>query len=174
MVTPDTRELVAQIGDELRRRQGMVAVAESVTGGHLQALLTSISRSSEFFAGGVTAYQREIKVQLLHIDPSHAAETNCVSPRVAKEMAVGVCQLFDTPLGVATTGYAEPAAPVGIEQPHAYVAVCTCEPHSAAPRVIVDQLHARGARQDVQLEFARFALRCLYRALTSNHEGSGP
>src|SRR5688572_13935952 len=85
-----------------------LAVAESLTGGHVQALVSSVSGISKVFAGGVTAYNEHQKVRHLKVDQTHAAENNCVSERVAREMALGVCRLFDVEIGLATTGYAEP------------------------------------------------------------------
>ena len=95
-----------------------VAVAESLTSGHLQALIGSVSGASGFFLGGVTAYTLGQKVSLLGVDRSVAEPVNCVSAPVAEQMARGVCELFGSAIGVATTGYAEPAAPGA--SPHAY------------------------------------------------------
>jgi nicotinamide-nucleotide amidase len=100
-----------------------LAVAESMTGGRVQALVTAVSGASEYFAGGVTAYAREQKVALLGVDDAHAAAVNCVSERVAGEMAVGVCRLFKASVGVATTGYAEPAPAGGVPVPFVWLAV---------------------------------------------------
>ena len=68
----------------------------------------TVSGSSTFFVGGVTAYDLERKVQILGIDRAHAEPVDCVSPRVAAEMAKGAARLFDADIAVATTGYAEP------------------------------------------------------------------
>jgi nicotinamide-nucleotide amidase len=100
-----------------------LAVAESMTGGRVQALVTAVSGASEYFAGGVTAYAREQKVALLGVDDAHAAAVNCVSERVVGEMAIGVCRLFKAGVGVATTGYAEPAPAGGVAVPFVWLAV---------------------------------------------------
>ena len=100
-----------------------LAVAESLTGGRLQARITEISGASEFFLGGVTAYELGQKVKLLSVDPLHAKEVNGVSARVVEEMAVGVCRLFGADLGIATTGYAEPAPADGVKVPFAWIAI---------------------------------------------------
>ncbi|WP_404424375.1 CinA family protein [Nibricoccus sp. IMCC34717] len=89
-----------------------LAVAESLTCGHLQALLGSVSGASAWFRGGVTAYTLAQKVALLGIDRAHAAEVDCVSERVAREMAAGARRLFSAAVGLSTTGYAEPNARV--------------------------------------------------------------
>jgi nicotinamide-nucleotide amidase len=100
-----------------------LAVAESMTGGRLQARITEISGASDFFLGGVTAYALEQKVKLLGVDRDHAAAVNCVSERVAEEMARGACLLFNADLAIATTGYAEPAPAMGVAAPFAWVAI---------------------------------------------------
>ena len=86
-----------------------LAVAESLTGGRLQALLTGVSGASACFLGGVCAYTVPQKARLLGVDAAHATEVDGVSARVAGEMAAGACRLFGADLAVATTGYAEPA-----------------------------------------------------------------
>jgi nicotinamide-nucleotide amidase len=100
-----------------------LAAAESITGGRVQALITGISGASEYFVGGVTAYTLEQKDALLGIDRAHALACNCVSERVAGEMAGGACRLFQADLAVATTGYAEPAPAQGVAMPFAWIAL---------------------------------------------------
>jgi nicotinamide-nucleotide amidase len=100
-----------------------LAVAESVTCGRLQARVGMISGASEFFAGGVTAYSLRQKVELLGVNEKRAAPLNCVSRGIAEQMARGVCRLFGTRVGVATTGYAEPAPDWDVADPFAWWAV---------------------------------------------------
>ena len=44
-----------------------LAVAESMTGGRLQARITEISGASSFFLGGVTAYALAQKIGRAHV-----------------------------------------------------------------------------------------------------------
>ncbi len=101
-----------------------VASAESLTCGHIQASLGSISEASRFFEGGITAYNLRQKVAILGVDQKHAAQVNCVSPTVAAQMARSVCMKFSVDLGLSTTGYAEPDVENGIYEPFAYFAIC--------------------------------------------------
>lgn len=101
-----------------------VAVAESVTGGHLQAMLTSVSGASDYFRGGVTAYTLDEKVKLLGVTRAPARRVNCVSQQVAVEMALGAGRLFEVDLALATTGYAEPSPADGVKTPLAWWAIC--------------------------------------------------
>lgn len=100
-----------------------VAAAESLTAGHVQARVASVSGSSEYFLGGLTAYSLEEKVRHLGVNRAAAKKVDCVSAEVAEQMARGVCELFGSDLGVATTGYAEPNAKLKIVQPFAWWAV---------------------------------------------------
>jgi len=101
-----------------------VATAESVTGGHAQSLITSVSGASEYFHGGITAYTLDQKVKCLGVNRAHARRSNSVSQQVAVEMALGACRLFDADLGISTTGYAEPSRAHGIKAPMAWWAIC--------------------------------------------------
>lgn len=98
-----------------------LAAAESLTCGRVQARIGEISGASEYFRGGLTAYTLDQKVRHLGVDRAHAKKVDCVSPEIAAQMARGVCKLFRSDLGVATTGYAS-SAPGGA-QPFAYWAL---------------------------------------------------
>ena len=66
-----------------------LAVAESLTAGNVQAQIAGVSGASGYFLGGVTAYSIEEKVRLLGVNRAGAKKVNCVSARVAEEMARG-------------------------------------------------------------------------------------
>ena len=100
-----------------------ICVAESLTAGRLQSTIASVAGSSDYFQGGLTAYNLEQKVKLLGIDRNHAAEHNCVSDRVAREMAAGARRQYGSDIAVATTGYAEQSPEHEVAVPHAYYAI---------------------------------------------------
>ena len=107
----------------LRAPRLTLAVAESLTAGHVQARVAAVSGASEFFLGGLTAYSLDEKVRHLGVNRAAAKKVNCVSAEVAEQMARGVCGLFDAEVGLATTGYAEPSAADGVAVPFAWWAV---------------------------------------------------
>ena len=107
-----------------RRPRLTLAAAESLSCGQVAALIGAVSGASNYFLGGVTAYNLEQKVKLLGVNRAHARRVNCVSQRVAVEMAAGACALFGTDLAVATTGYAEPNPAAGVKAPQAWWALC--------------------------------------------------
>lgn len=134
-----------------------VAAAESLTTGQVQGLLGSISGSSEYFLGGVTAYSLEQKVKLLGVDRAIAQPVNSVSGEVARQMAVGALKLFGSDWAVATTGYAEPALDQGVKEPFAYWAVAQQRPDG--PAVYVGEVSCPGlGRIAVQTQVAAAGL----------------
>lgn len=100
-----------------------LAVAESLTCGHLQARIGAESGASGFFAGGVTAYTLDQKVALLAVEREAAGAVDCVSDEIARQMARGVCKLFGSDIGAATTGYAEVNPDKGVTAPLACWAI---------------------------------------------------
>ena len=106
-----------------------LALAESLTAGHLQAQIASVSGASGYFLGGITAYTLRQKVKLLGVNAAHARRVNCVSQRVAVEMAYGAMMRFGADLAAATTGYAEPDRAAGVKAPMAWWAICQRRPN---------------------------------------------
>src|SRR5689334_9261316 len=97
-----------KIREQLMTKKQTVAVAESVTSGLLQLAFSSMIDASEFYQGGITAYNLAQKTRHLLVEPIHANSVNCVSQRVADEMATQVAKLFLSDWGIAVTGYATP------------------------------------------------------------------
>lgn len=117
-----------------------ISCAESLTTGHVQTMLGQLSGSSDFFEGGITAYQRHQKVKHLHVDNVTALMCNCVSERTAAEMAVGVTEMFGTDIGIATTGYASPDLEKRVIEPYAYFAIFI-KNGLKEPKLIVDRIN---------------------------------
>ncbi len=111
----------------LREPRRTLAVAESVTCGHLQARIGAISGASEFFLGGITAYTIDEKVRHLGVKRAAAKAVNSVSAEVAEQMARGACALFGSDLALATTGYAEPSAEGKVTAPFAWWALAQAQ-----------------------------------------------
>ena len=100
-----------------------LAVAESLTGGRVQAAITAVSGASGFFLGGITAYSIDQKVKLLGVKRAAATRVNGVSAEVAAQMAQGAVRLFGADIAVATTGYAERAKTQNVDEAFAYWAI---------------------------------------------------
>ncbi len=138
-----------------------LAVAESLTCGHLQAQIGAVPGASEYFLGGITAYSLEQKVRHLRVNRAHARRVNCVSQRAAVEMAQGACVLFGADLALATTGYAQPNAAAGVTVPMAWWALVHRR-RGGRTQVISELVTVPGAKRGaVQERVAALALQQL-------------
>jgi nicotinamide-nucleotide amidase len=61
--------IIQSIGNILIERQQTVAVAESVTSGHIQSTLSTAADAARFFQGGITTYNLGQKSRHLHVEP---------------------------------------------------------------------------------------------------------
>jgi PncC family amidohydrolase len=80
-----------------------VAIAESCTGGLVMARIVATPGSGEWFKGGVVAYAKEVKFDLLGLTPGPV-----VTATAAAQMASAIREMIGTDLGIATTGEAGP------------------------------------------------------------------
>jgi nicotinamide-nucleotide amidase len=96
------------VGEALTKKNKSISVAESCTGGYISHLITSIAGSSAYYKGSVVAYENEIKVAELNVNPETLKAYGAVSIECAKEMASGILKKFDTDYAIATTGIAGP------------------------------------------------------------------
>jgi len=111
--------LEEQLRDKLRKRKLTIAVAESCTGGLLGSRITDVAGSSEYFLGGVIAYQNKVKEALLHVPHDVIAAHGAVSAQTVEAMASGCRELFKCDIAVSITGIAGPGGgsaekPVGL------------------------------------------------------------
>ena len=115
-IDDDTMEsVVLQL---LRERGRTLAVAESLTGGLIGSRLTGVSGSSDVFRGGVTPYDRELKLSLLG-----CPDVPAVSEEMAVAMAEGVCRVLGADSSIAVTGVAGPAPLEGNDPGDVWIAI---------------------------------------------------
>jgi PncC family amidohydrolase len=112
MVTDD-------IGYLLNARNWRMATAESATGGLIGHLMTQVSGSSQYFWGGIIAYDNTVKMRLLGVREETLIRWGAVSAVVALEMAAGACHALGVDVAVSVTGIAGPTGataskPVGL------------------------------------------------------------
>ncbi|UAY53075.1 CinA family protein [Ferruginibacter albus] len=124
-MTPELYDITALkiISGYFIKTNESIAVAESVTSGHLQAALSSAENASVFFQGGLTAYNLMQKYKHLHIDITTAITCNCVSAIISEEMAINGSKLFSSHWGIGVTGYASPLPEEGIVDLFAYYTI---------------------------------------------------
>ena len=145
----------------LRKPRLTLAVAESLTAGHLQAQIAAVSGASGYFLGGITAYTLRQKVKLLGVNQAHAKRVDCVSQRVAVEMAYGALERFGADVAAATTGYAEPNRAARVKAPMAWWAICQRLPNG---KLVINSgtIEVPGAdRTGAQSRIAREVLKLL-------------
>ncbi|MEO7427919.1 MAG: competence/damage-inducible protein A, partial [Acidimicrobiales bacterium] len=98
----------AVVGRLLVERGLTMAVAESLTGGLVASRIVAVPGSSEWFRGGVVAYDSQVKQDVLGVP-----EGPVVSEAAAMAMADGVRRLLGADVGLSTTGVAGPAEQEG-------------------------------------------------------------
>lgn len=156
----DGEDLQVVVGGLLRRVGLTVATAESCTGGLVGKHLTDVPGSSDYFLGGVTAYDNRVKTEVLGVPAEMLAEHGAVSAEVAAAMAEGACRLLGADCALSTTGVAGPgggskAKPVGLVYIGSVVNGAT----------EVERLHSPGQREHIRERSAFTALDLLRRRL---------
>jgi nicotinamide-nucleotide amidase len=104
----DQDTLASVVGELLRQRGQTLSVAESCTGGGLGQQLTERAGSSDYFFGGVIAYDNSVKKGLLDVNSEDLAREGAVSATVAAQMATGARSKLGTTWGLSITGIAGP------------------------------------------------------------------
>jgi len=115
--------IALSLRDKLRGSGLTLCTVESLTAGAVGNLIASVSGASEYYAGTLVVYNLQQKVHWLGIDMEHAERVNCVSQRVADEMATSARAQFGTDIVISTTGYAEPPHPKDSPTPYAFITI---------------------------------------------------
>lgn len=139
-----------------------VATAESLTGGLIAAMLTSVPGSSASVRGGIVSYVNEVKAELLGVSEDVLARQGAVDELVALQMARGALRELGSDVSVAVTGIAgptgaEPGKPVGT----VWIGCATAKKTHAACH------HFEGGREAVRLQTVLIALRTMEEALAN-------
>ncbi|MCQ2091556.1 MAG: CinA family protein [Fibrobacter sp.] len=108
----EIQKLASDIKDSLVKRGEMLATAESCTGGLVASHIVDIPGSSAILAGGIVAYQNEIKESLLEVPSGILNTVGAVSAETVKAMAEGARKKFKCEWAVATSGIAGPGGAV--------------------------------------------------------------
>ena len=150
----------------LKNRSGRIATAESCTGGLVAAALTDIPGISEVFAGGVVAYENEVKNRLLNVPMSIFETVGAVSEECARYMAAGAAEACQTNYAVSTTGIAGPGGgvpgkPVGT----------VCIGYYLKGKVITETNHFTGSRSEVRAAAVNRALSHLIELIKNENLG---
>ena len=151
----------AEILAALVRRGESLATAESLTGGLVGSMLTTVPGSSAGYLGGVISYATRLKSTLAGVDAATLAAVGPVAEESARQMAAGVARICASDWGLATTGVAGPEPQDGHPVGEVYVAVA----HRGTQRSWVERLDVTGDRQTIRNVAADRALDLLLRVL---------
>jgi nicotinamide-nucleotide amidase len=160
LLGPGTATLEEVVGKLLREQGLTLAVAESCTGGLVCHRLTNVAGSSDYFMGGVVTYSNQAKMDLLRVSPETLAQNGAVSEATVTAMALGVKEIFHTPLALAVSGIAGPTGGTE-EKPVGTVWI------GLATQAGVEAKHYRfhGSREEIKALSAQTALDWLRREL---------
>ena len=99
----DDQTMESVVLDMLKQRGLTLGVAESVTGGMVSARLTAVPGASQVLRGSIISYASAVKFSLLGVP-----EGPVINAAAAQAMALGVCQVLGSDIGLAITGVAGP------------------------------------------------------------------
>jgi len=160
----EARRLADVVHGRLVEGGETVAVAESLTGGLVSALLTEAPGTSVTFRGGLVVYSVDAKRDLAGVDEHDLDKFGAVHPAIAEQLAIGARTRLGADYGVGLTGVAGPATqderPVG----EVHIAV------AAATFTDVRTHRFSGGREDIRLAAAAAALTQLIEAIARSHE----
>lgn len=152
----DDETLSGVVGKLLKKNKESLAVGESITAGLIASEITATSGSSQYFLGGIVAYDNSAKVKLLNVSPETLARTGAVSRETALEMASGAREAFGSDIGLSVTGIAGPTG--GTPQKDiglVYAGLSTSTTQAWR------EFQFRGNRREVQLKTAYAAINML-------------
>lgn len=87
-----------------------VSFAESITGGTLAKMITSVAGASDIIKESYLTYSNESKEKILDVDPRTISDYGVVSKEVAESMSLGLYERTKSTYTVSTTGEAGPEA----------------------------------------------------------------
>jgi len=117
--------LAREIIREMERGNLTLATAESITGGGLGQVLTSVAGSSAVFEGGIISYSDESKRKFLSVSQEVLTTLSAVSESVSITMAEEARTSFETDYAISTTGVAGPGAAYGQKAGTVWIAIAS-------------------------------------------------
>ena len=151
------------VGAALKHGGQTLAVAESLTGGLLASAFARASGASEWFRGGIVAYSRAVKYNLLAVPAGPV-----VSQAAAVAMARGASCLLEADVAVAVTGVGGPGSQDG--EPPGTVWAATWPDPLGDPVL----LRLRGSPESICEQACTEVVRMLRERLAPTAAGTGP
>lgn len=152
--------LAQEIVTEATQKGITIATAESLTGGMIGTMITTVPGSSAVYKGGIVSYTNEVKHAQLGVEQQDLDTLGAVSEPVALQMAQGARNVLGSTIGVSVTGLAGPDGdefgnPVGT----VWIGVST-DASTSAQKFLFD-----GSRQVIRLNTCLEALKLVKDAL---------
>ena len=102
-------EAIEEVVVKLLKEKGLkISFAESMTGGMLASMITSVAGASNVINESFVVYANSAKEKYLSVSSSTISKCDVVSKPVALEMVNGLAKLSSSDVNVAITGYAGP------------------------------------------------------------------
>lgn len=101
--------LSEQLGQLLKEKGHVLALAESCTGGLASAAITEIAGSSSWFDRGFITYSNTAKQQMVNVSAETLTQYGAVSEETATEMAIGALNNSQADITGSITGIAGPS-----------------------------------------------------------------
>jgi nicotinamide-nucleotide amidase len=108
MADDDLLKLSASLGQSLKQRDWLLALAESCTGGMAAQYVTAIAGSSAWFDAAFVTYSNQAKIHMLGVSPQILEQQGAVSEQTALQMATGALKNSQADIAAAITGIAGP------------------------------------------------------------------
>lgn len=138
----------------IEQLQGKTLVtAESLTGGGVGAILTTVPGASKVYKGGIICYVDEVKRGVLGVTRDALESHGSVSEIVARQMALGARRVLHADIAVSVTGLAGPDGDA-FGNPVGTVFIGYADAYSTRVR----EFHFHGDREDVRDQTIEAAL----------------
>ncbi|MBR0406129.1 MAG: CDP-diacylglycerol--glycerol-3-phosphate 3-phosphatidyltransferase [Eggerthellaceae bacterium] len=149
-------ELSCTVIESAKEKDLLIATAESLTGGMIGSLLTSVPGSSAVYKGGVVSYTNSVKHAFLDVKEQTLESFGAVSEQTALQMADGARLSIGADISISVTGLAGPDGdefgnPVGT----VWIGVSTAD----ATRAYIH--HFEGDRESIRLQTSIAALEAI-------------
>ncbi len=158
-------QLAEEVIHTLAGREETLATAESLTGGLLGQLLTSVPGASSVYRGGLITYATDLKSRLAGVATETLDRYGAVAEQTAVEMALGCARTCLATWGLATTGVAGPDPQEGKPVGTVFVAVARPAAGGIAKLTEVRQLALPGTRLAIREHSAEGVLALLLESL---------
>ncbi len=141
-----------------------IAAAESMTAGLFQAELATIPGMAQTLVGGIVAYNEDVKINQLGVDPVIIDEHSVVSSQCAEDMARKIQALFKTDIGVGITGAAGPDEHGGQPAGTVWIGI------AFQGNTYSYELHLSGMRNTNRIRAVKFTIHYLLQLLREHNQ----